>query len=64
MIKGTTQMSSAIDVKTEDIINNIKINDDLPTYGHMLNPFTTKLYTPIIPGVNLSYLPMFTLFSL
>ena len=36
MIKGTTQMSSAIDVKTEDIINNIKINDDLPTYGHML----------------------------
>ena len=36
MIKGTTQMTSAIDVKTEDIINNIKINDDLPTYGHML----------------------------
>ena len=36
MIKETTQMSSAIDVKTEDIINNIKINDGLPTYGHML----------------------------
>ena len=36
MIKGTTQMSSVIDVKTEDIINNIQINDDLPTYGHML----------------------------
>ena len=37
MIKGTTQMSSAIDVKTEDIINNIKINDDLPTYNNNNN---------------------------
>ena len=36
MSKRTTQMFPAIDVRIQDIINNIKINNALPTYGHML----------------------------
>ena len=36
MIKGTTQMSTSINAKTEDITKNININLYLPAYGNML----------------------------